>query len=56
MDEVCPEGIENRKKPTLAFPKAAPCSGKGPGSHPQAVWPRPNHFPSLRFNAVKAEG
>lgn len=33
MDEVCLEGIENRKKSTLVFFKVALCFGKGFGSY-----------------------
>lgn len=55
MDEVCPEGTQNRKRPTLTSPKAVPGSRKGSGGCPQAVWPWPNCIPSLSFNSVKAE-
>lgn len=53
MDEVCPESMQKRKRPTLISPKAVP--SKGSGGDPQAVWPWPNCFPSLNFSSVKAE-
>lgn len=37
MYEVCPENMQNRRRPALASPRAVPCPGKVLGGYPQAV-------------------
>ena len=54
-DDVCSESRQNRKRPTPTSSKAVPYPSKGSGGDPQAMWPRPNGFPSLNFSFVKAK-
>ena len=55
IDDVCSDRRQNRKRPTPTSSKAVPDPRKGSGGDPQAMWPRPNGFPSLNFNFVKAK-
>jgi len=55
IDDVCSDSRQNRKRSMPTCSKAVPDPRKGSGGDPQVTWPRPNGFPSLNFNFVKAK-